>query len=157
MRVCPWLSRFGAFVLVFVPATLSAQGSFCTNKVADGCGSGYHWAPLIPSGALEYPHDSCEPDVGEFPIHYQPCNPAQDDFVLGVAYRAAQHAAEIGDTQELVALIPRLGPWISVNEERHALQLLSCDRSAVVASLSLSPAIITKSVQRMRTTAERFD
>jgi hypothetical protein len=157
MRVSSWLSRFGAFILVFAPATLSAQGAYCTNLMSDGCDSGEHWAPLIPSGAKEYPHDSCESNFGEFPKHYTPCNPAQDNPVLADAYRAAQDAAESGDSQELVALIPRLGPWISVNEKRGALQLLSCDRSAVVASLSLSPAIITESVRLLRTAAERFD
>lgn len=94
---------------------------------------------------MENPHSDCKATGRfEFPQHWEPCNPAED-LATADAYRAAQNAAEIADVDELVALIPAVHDWIVVNQDRRAVQLLSCDGEKIVASFVLPELVFRRS------------
>jgi hypothetical protein len=139
MKTMRSIHGLAAVAMIAVPQVLLAQGSNCTNLASD-CGDiNLHSAPLISTGALEYTHVSCEFTAGEFPVHWSPCNPAEDDLFKEEAYLRAAEAARDGDFELLISMAVDLKDFVVLNRARRSVQLLSCDGAGVSASLVLPP------------------
>jgi hypothetical protein len=54
-----------------------------------------------------------------------------------IAYRSAVAAAGRGDVLAVLALDESAGDFVRLNEDRASVQLLACDRSRIIANLSL--------------------
>ena len=59
------------------------------------------------------------------------------DSTRRAVYALAIEAARVGDVASLVRLAPSIPMYVSINPERHAVQVASCLGSTLVASLQI--------------------
>ncbi len=103
------------------------------------CGIGHKVQGPSGSGVTGL-HDDCRLCEGGDPIYcHNGCNVTAlpDAPLRPVHYRLAVEAATAGDTESLLALAGKIPDLLSVNRERNAIQLMNCDQSSVIVSLSL--------------------
>ena len=113
--------------------------TFCADMLSFGCESSEH-VLLGPSpGGFDgtQAHGDCRECFFGIPCH-RGCSIQQtEDEETQFAYEEARQAASVGDVESLVALASRLDRYIMTKTNRGTIQLLSCDRSYVIANLPL--------------------
>jgi hypothetical protein len=103
-----------------------------------GCGdpvpcAGGHFLIKLTSGNYYWGrHYDCRTGFA-----HAPCVWVYGDSLMRRAYLAAVDAAKSGDVRAILRLAPAARPYIIYNPERHAVQLLSCSRAAVIASITI--------------------
>ena len=111
---------------------------FCADFIYAGCTFGDHKLQG-PSGAGydgDEAHGDCRSCVPPLPCHTD-CGVSEENESVQKAYKDAVAAAARGDAARLLTLQDTIADYVQVNEERNSIQVLSCDRSRVIANLSV--------------------
>ena len=100
------------------------------------CANNKHKTWADAGGNIFNMHDNCKVcPIGQ--DCHGSCWPADEDLEVQLAYQSAVEAATQGDVGTLLSLGPSLGRYITYNSDRSAVQLWSCQREFVMASLAV--------------------
>lgn len=129
-----------------------AFGQDCGYVDVNLCGSGQHSVPGGPPNN-RYTHGACQTCYEGYPCH--PTCLDQDFLSVSrgtILPRArAAAAAQAGDAYALISLglvVPN--GQVAFNRRRNAVQLLSCDRETVVASITLRSPFLRRLAEGLR-------
>ena len=145
MRVLGFYIASFAVAVAFVlgPRPVAAQD--CGFYQEFGCAEEVeHWVYSGPLGVIENPHVMCLICI------YGPCHPncePEEDEEVKLAYAAATDAAAEGDVVTLIELLPGLRGHLTYNRDRNAIQLRSCDREFVIASINVPESLVEVALQ----------
>ena len=131
-------------------------GQGCATIEWTGCVNDHHKAPAASSGSnlVDNPHPECMycDDIDD-PSCHDACTPGSADFLVAVVYSKMLDAARRGDAKAMAKLAPMASEYVVVNEQRGAIQLLSCTGGEVIASLTLRDRVtLTAVAERLRNT-----
>lgn len=128
------LSLAGPAVVLILFTGGPLQAQMCGDL--DECAA--HEMPKFAFQIYDYPHNDCRlcPGSGgdQIELCHFPCNQTDDDEETRVAYTAVLRAAQEGQVLEVIRLGASVDERVMFNEDRRAVQVMSCD-GAVVASL----------------------
>lgn len=85
-------------------------------------------------------HESCEPEDDE-------------DSDFAAAYAELMRAVRDGDPRKVMDVAPYLSEYVTWNARRNAIQVLSCNRKDLIASLEVGPEMamaVASTIHRLR-------
>ncbi len=128
-----------ATILVASSASAQEEGG---GDIGGGCGvmmicSGGHKVSGPAGGGVYYPHMDCVTCLTQGGCH-PGCDQTLGDFKG--KYREILNAANDGDVGAILRVGATAGGYVTFNAARQSLQILSCNKAAVVANLPLRSA-----------------
>lgn len=138
-RSIQWVSLLAVVIMVGAAEAAEAQGNcFLLTYGCEG-GAQNHYATGSEAAIGKPEHTDCRLCPGQSINEcHDSCGGSSLPPMTKAAVASALRAAEKGDVATLFALSAVLGDRLRFNEERGALQIMSCTDESVVASLRLT-------------------
>ena len=145
-------TRIATVLLSLVVSAGSATAQEGDGGFAGGCGamticSGGHKVPGPGPGGVQNPHMDCAVCVvGD-------CHPGCDATLaptIRLQYQEILKAANTGDTRAIIALANGAPGFVTFNSARKSLQVASCNKNAIIASLPLTSQLEVAMALRLK-------
>lgn len=136
-----WPSFLASMMLGYLSSPIQAQ-FFCGQYQIYPCYGTYHWIDGSGSGVTPV-HFDCRLCPAHIGCH-DTCDPQDDD------YDAVLAAGSLGDRESLLDYAEAGTEFIAYNENRQALAILDCTKTALVAHLPLGVESAVKAASLVR-------